>query len=513
MIERIKAPMTYDPGKGRPKEHLAYLNKGEMAALRRMNGDNKERGPKGLPSFPPADAAGSSSKAGSTSKSPSGTTSKSSGPGGGSLSSPSRTTPSSGSNSGGGNKTASGGSSGGGIKSGSSSGYKSNKGPAGAATAKTADTRDRQRATVSDAVKVARESAPLNRDAKMGGIKSINVGPMQTPVKVGDQPHISGAMQRVQDANKNPMYGKPPSAPPSTEKKDKLNGVNDLSLGTLMTDPKVMWAAKNDYPTGFAYSRDLVSGVGTTYDPTMGGFVTPTTGKLAVNPEKYGPTGSLGDLGDIYSHEAGHLATRAMTSAPAKAYSNPFAEKDFLDVGVADAVRYAMNAAKDYLNPSQTLNVSTSGLDALNNNVAALSRPGSPGWMNSTMYNTTVGNEVMSRLADRNSAIKKNNLGLRMETDRALSGMLPDVFGGKVYTTVATGRNVKTGYTPGSAEKKAYVEGLYKQRDEIARQLMNNDITTAYEVQRGLRPPPSGGVSDLWGGWSPEGFYFSSGTE
>lgn len=67
MIEKgVKAPLTYNPGKGRPKEHLAYLNKGEMKALRLLNGNNMERGPEGLPSFPPADAKGSSSKASST---------------------------------------------------------------------------------------------------------------------------------------------------------------------------------------------------------------------------------------------------------------------------------------------------------------------------------------------------------------------------------------------------------------------------------------------------------------
>ena len=63
---KVTAPKSYDPGKGRPKEHLAYLNKGEMKALRSMNGDNMERGPKNLPSFPPADAMGSSSKAGTS---------------------------------------------------------------------------------------------------------------------------------------------------------------------------------------------------------------------------------------------------------------------------------------------------------------------------------------------------------------------------------------------------------------------------------------------------------------
>lgn len=115
--KKVTAPKSYDPGKGRPKEHLAYLNKGEMKALRGMNGDNMERGPKGLPSFPPADAIGSSSKA-SSSKAPSG---KSGGPSGGMMGGSgsggsSRTAPSSGKPSGGGNV-------GGGKGSGTSTGW------------------------------------------------------------------------------------------------------------------------------------------------------------------------------------------------------------------------------------------------------------------------------------------------------------------------------------------------------------------------------------------------------
>jgi len=90
MKKKVTAPLSYDPGNGRPKEHLAYLNWQEMQQLRRLNGDNMERGPRGLPSFPPADAIGSSSRATSSK------TSGSRGPGGGSLSAPSRTAPSSG---------------------------------------------------------------------------------------------------------------------------------------------------------------------------------------------------------------------------------------------------------------------------------------------------------------------------------------------------------------------------------------------------------------------------------
>lgn len=77
--KKVTAPLTYNPGKGRPKEHLAYLNKGEMKALRLLNGNNVERGPSDLPSFPPADAIGSSSRASSSKPSGSSSVSRISG--------------------------------------------------------------------------------------------------------------------------------------------------------------------------------------------------------------------------------------------------------------------------------------------------------------------------------------------------------------------------------------------------------------------------------------------------
>lgn len=49
--KKVTAPLTYDPGKGRPKEYLAYLNHREMEFLRRFNGEGPYRGPRGLPSF------------------------------------------------------------------------------------------------------------------------------------------------------------------------------------------------------------------------------------------------------------------------------------------------------------------------------------------------------------------------------------------------------------------------------------------------------------------------------
>lgn len=49
--KKVTAPKTYKPSGGRPLEHLAYLNEREMAYLRSINGDNVERGPKGIMSF------------------------------------------------------------------------------------------------------------------------------------------------------------------------------------------------------------------------------------------------------------------------------------------------------------------------------------------------------------------------------------------------------------------------------------------------------------------------------
>lgn len=49
--KKVTAPKTYKPSGGRPLEHLAYLNEREMAYLRSLNGDNVERGPKGIMSF------------------------------------------------------------------------------------------------------------------------------------------------------------------------------------------------------------------------------------------------------------------------------------------------------------------------------------------------------------------------------------------------------------------------------------------------------------------------------
>lgn len=165
--KKITAPLSYDPGKGRPKEYLAYLNWQEMEALKRLNGNNVERGPKGLPSFPP-DWSGSKNTAGNWKGAPSG---------GGSVAS----------------------TSGGGSDSGSR-GLSSSSAPnAAAANAaakqQAADTAAKQATETKNASTAARNSA-LAQDARKAGVGSINVGPMQTPVRIGSG-NISQAVSRA----------------------------------------------------------------------------------------------------------------------------------------------------------------------------------------------------------------------------------------------------------------------------------------------------------------------------
>ena len=237
--KKITAPVAYKPTKGRPREYLAYLNQREMDYLRSINGDNMERGPRGLPSFPPDDAIGSSSKSSSsTSKSSSTGARGPTGPGGEARSSPAgnaggapgSSTRTSGGNLGGGGKgsTASkdlgiAGVPGGASRTGGSlapSGAKQtgggSKGPTGgtlsapartapsapsapkspmgnqgtsystpakAATAN-ADKINQQATQTKDAKEGLQNTPAVNKDLSAGGIKTLNVGPMSTPVSV-----------------------------------------------------------------------------------------------------------------------------------------------------------------------------------------------------------------------------------------------------------------------------------------------------------------------------------------
>lgn len=113
MLKRkhIRAPRTFDPGPGHPRERLAYLNDAEMQMLRALTDGRSDPGPKGIPSFAVTSGTTSGTTMGGnkTSSNPSG-----GGPGGpfGPNSGPSKSTTTSGSKSsgvtGGGGKGSSG---------------------------------------------------------------------------------------------------------------------------------------------------------------------------------------------------------------------------------------------------------------------------------------------------------------------------------------------------------------------------------------------------------------------
>lgn len=226
MAKKITAPHSYDPGKGRPKEYLAYLNEREMAYLRSINGNNMERGPRGLPSFPPEDAVGSSSKAGS--KGPGGPSGPNSGPsrsgspstGGGGKGPGGPSGPNSGPSGslGGGSKGAPGSSpsSPGGLRgaggnygpgsgrpgttSSAGGGYKGPSSPMGGqGPSFSNDTKAQQNAQVRDAIKAVKNSPAFRNDASSGGIRTLNVGPIGTPVNVG--PRVSPTQNRTSGPN------------------------------------------------------------------------------------------------------------------------------------------------------------------------------------------------------------------------------------------------------------------------------------------------------------------------
>lgn len=216
----VTAPLAYNPGKGRPKEHLAYLNYQEMQALKRLNGNNQERGPRGLPSFPPADATSGSYNSGygsggskpssggprsgvSGSVSPSSGSPRGSNPpsGGGGSNSGSR--PSGGMMGG----TGSGGSSrtspsvGSGNK-GNVGGMRSGPGSTGGYKTPGAGGSNADRAAINAANKANTLSAQKAPAFKADTGRTVNVGPMGTPVNVNAPPggKIKGAIQGVKAA-------------------------------------------------------------------------------------------------------------------------------------------------------------------------------------------------------------------------------------------------------------------------------------------------------------------------
>lgn len=238
MKKKVTAPLTYNPGKGRPKEHLAYLNWQEMEALKRLNGNNQERGPMGLPSFPPADARGSSSKASSSKSSSKSTGARGpTGPKG-----EARTSPAGGKSASGGAGTGKGGDSKAGVGSQKAS---TNRGPGASMAASKASSKASAGTQKSQAASKPRSSVARGEGAAAGlsgnRTKTMNVGPMGKPVevkKVSSDSKIRGAIQRAKEPvnySPPPRYRQPqaerifnPTAIPTADRSvyERMNAAN-----------------------------------------------------------------------------------------------------------------------------------------------------------------------------------------------------------------------------------------------------------------------------------------------
>lgn len=291
----VKVPLTYDPGKGRPKEHLAYLNEREMAFLRSINGNNMERGPRGLPSFPPDDSLGSSSNnskpsGGGGSKGPGGPSGPNSGPsGGGGL--------------GGGNKGAGSSKPDSSAKASTTSSKPSSSSPstpsspmggqgASFSTPKSAagynaDKVAQQKVQVRD-TRVAISNTPAARnDLAIGGIRTLSVGPMGTNVNVGrpapakqfyDRVPQSSAVPKSTQTNIEAMkaqyssYKNPnaPMAPMVGDKlRDYLRAQEQFEREMRGLGQGVMGGIRGVTPTG---NPNMAGGVPTVSGPQRTGY-------------------------------------------------------------------------------------------------------------------------------------------------------------------------------------------------------------------------------------------------
>lgn len=308
MVKKVTAPKSYDPGKGRPKEHLAYLNEREMAYLRSINGNNMERGPRGLPSFPPDDSLGSNSgnskPTGGGSKGPGGPSGPNSGPSGG-LGGGGKggtSSPSAGSKA----ATSSAPKASTSTSSTSSSSPKTPSSPMGGqgqsfrspmgAGWSNRDFIDRQKVQISDARAAIKSTPAARNDLAVGGIRTLNVGPIGTPVKVGGSP----AVGTKQFYDRVPQTSAPRPSISSVPSGMKYS--SPLTPGYTPEDMARRGALMNKYEQEI---RDIMRGIPTrTGDPISAGGV-PTS---RPQPTRTGDPISAG----------GVPTSRASISVPAK---------------------------------------------------------------------------------------------------------------------------------------------------------------------------------------------------
>lgn len=312
--KKVTAPLSYDPGKGRPKEHLAYLNWQEMEALKRLNGNNMERGPRGLPSFPPADAIGSSSKA-SSSKS-----SKSTGSytGGGKMGKSSSQA--------GAQKSSQQGSNVGAQKSSQQGAARStNKASAGAAKS-TAGTAKASQAAEQKAQRAGTQKASAPK-AQTGTTKTVNVGPMGTPVSVktgGTQ--IKGAIQRAKapvNYTSAPRYRQPqaermanPTAIPTAERSvyERMTAADAQKSVKAALDARIQRANQA--------RQAEIARAGLFGAPSYTGTYNPKTGKFDARPTAATASQTVDRTGKVNYGPVLRSGTETMWGGPAVDVAN-----------------------------------------------------------------------------------------------------------------------------------------------------------------------------------------------
>lgn len=266
----IKAPKSYDPGKGRPREHLAYLNKQEMMALELMNGGNRERGPKGLPSFvaPPSSSLGvSSGKTTSSSYSSSGKMGASSSQSGGVKSSaPVGTNPNGG---------------GGGQKSGNSSNSTKSSTGLGGSKSSTSQTKSSTASKTSSAAKSSTSSKMGASSTQSGGTKASaaksapakSSSPVGTNSGGGGGQKTSGPAASMAAAKASAAKSAPKaSAPPGIGASKGGGGGSNTKMGA-----KSSQSGGTKAPTASAVAKPSKMGAGSSQ--SGGGFKAPTAPK------------------------------------------------------------------------------------------------------------------------------------------------------------------------------------------------------------------------------------------
>jgi hypothetical protein len=504
-------PEVLDWGSGIPKDYLAYLNKQEMALVQKARKYKGKRSYKGIPAYPdPGDTGagdrgqGTSSSAGLGNNNSSGSYGGGGGRdsgsfGGGGMGSYNSSNSNVGGREGGGGNTSVSGVGGG------AGSQRSSTDSASRSLQSSVNSQDKsamQSAAESDAVKISRESPALRADAALGGIRSIGVGPEDNKINISNpsESAISGALSRVSSQTYARVASRgmpsPASATPTSPGGGGMGQFNErrgssvapvrakngmeapgniaptyraLQVQTMVRHPSIQEAMKTRPDVRYAVERNVVSGIAALTpeqeaEGNLGAYYT-SDGWMTYSPSAFGnpygyspfeASGYLGDISKIHAHEAG-----------------------------GHAVNDALGSAMVGEDPSQ---ISDTAGKYMNATVARAAGPLSP-WAESVGYGTYQGDEAISRLSE-------------MQTDAAIGNI-----GGYMHAEGQLGRNIAPNFAGENMDprKAAYAEALMRERDEEIRNILENNITTAYEVKRGLRTGDFN-AANTYGGWYPDSY-------